>query len=195
MFSSGLRRTLQTLKVMDRLTPARRVATTLTSAWRNVQTARDQTGQLGRTLGIVAKAREARARHASTYHDWPWVSSPINGNYCVNDSVYAGLVASSKETVKCVPVTRDFTVNQKDNRTSDTTDFKCKLTCCNSCTYCKRAAQKERHNSSCKLLSEIKVCERCFCVDQLSFVKPVTSVPTAALDRPVGARLHEFWET
>ena len=33
------------------------------------------------------------------------------------------------------------------------------------------------------------------CVDQLSFIKPVTNVPTVTLDLPVGARLHEFRET
>ena len=33
------------------------------------------------------------------------------------------------------------------------------------------------------------------CVAQLSFAKPVTNVPTVALDLPVGARLHDFWET
>ena len=31
-------------------------------------------------------------------------------------------------------------------------------------------------------------------VTQLSFAKPVTNVPTVALDLPVGARLHKFWE-
>ena len=33
------------------------------------------------------------------------------------------------------------------------------------------------------------------CVTQLSFVKPVTNVPAVALDIPIGARLHKFWET
>ena len=55
-------------------------------------------------------------------------------------------------------VTRDLKVNQKDSRTSDTTDFKCKVTCCNSCTYCERAATQEWHKSGCcKLLLEIKI--------------------------------------
>ena len=33
------------------------------------------------------------------------------------------------------------------------------------------------------------------CVNQLSFVQNVTIVPIAAPDLPVGARLHQFWET
>ena len=33
------------------------------------------------------------------------------------------------------------------------------------------------------------------CVAQLSFAKPVTNVPTVALDLPVGVRLHKFRET
>ena len=32
------------------------------------------------------------------------------------------------------------------------------------------------------------------CVCHLSSVKLVTNVPTVALDLPVGARLHQFWE-
>ena len=33
-----------------------------------------------------------------------------------------------------------------------------------------------------------------FCVDQLSSVNLVTNVPTVVPDRPVGARLLQFWE-
>ena len=44
--------------------------------------------------------------------------------------------------------------------------FKCKLTCCESCTYCARAFPKERSKSRVsRLLSskaQIKICERCF---------------------------------
>ena len=69
------------------------------SARRNVQTERDQTGQLGRTLGLVAKAREARAGPLITHHVQPRVSSPVNDNYYVNAPVYAGLLARSKEAV------------------------------------------------------------------------------------------------
>ena len=46
----------------------------------------------------------------------------------------------------------------------------------------KRAATKERQRTV-------------TCVGQLSFVQPVTNVPAASLDLPVGARLHQLWET
>ena len=97
------------------------------------------------------------------------------------------------KSCKCVSVTRDFKVNQKDNRTSDTADFMCKHVCCHFYTYCKRAAPKERRKSGC--CQRLKYVKDVCCVDQFSFIKPVTNVPTVALDLPVGARLHEFWET
>ena len=74
----------------------------------------------------------------------------------------------------------------------------CKLSCCKSCTSCTWAFAKERFKSQCvRLLSEmqIKICERCFCVDQFSFVKPVTNVQLAASNLPVGARLQNYWQT
>ena len=93
-------------------------------------------------------------------------------------------------------VTRDFKVNQKDNRTSDTTDFECKLACCNSGTYCKRAAAKERLSLVVvDCFQRLKYVKDVSCVDQLSFVIPVTNVPAVALDPPVRTRLHKFWET
>ena len=87
--SSGLRRTLQSMNPKDTLTPVhlpRKVAITLMSFRR-------------KTLGIVAKVREARAGHLTTLHVRPRVNSPIHDNYCVNAPVYAGLLTGSKETV------------------------------------------------------------------------------------------------
>ena len=42
---------------------------------------------------------------------------------------------------------------------------------------------------------QIKVCEKCFCVTQLSCVQPVTNAKNAAQNLPVGARLQNFWQT
>ena len=140
-------------------------------------TARDPKSQLGRTLGIVAKAREARAGHLTTHHDRPRVNSPLNDNYSLNAPVYAGLLMEQRDC-KCVPVIRDFSCNQKDNRNSDTTDFKCKLTCCTSCTYCKRAFIKEKYKSCCcKLFSKIKVYERYFLCHSTVFSKTCNQGP------------------
>ena len=46
----------------------------------------------------------------------------------------------------------------------------------------------------CQNYTEIKYVKDVSCVDHLSYVKLVTKVPTVALDLPVGARLHQFWE-
>ena len=99
---SWLGRTLRTMKPKDTLIPVhltRWVTTTLMSIRRKVPTARDPKSQLGRTLGNMAKAREARAGHLTTHHGRPRVNSPIHDNYCVNVPVYTGLLTRSKETV------------------------------------------------------------------------------------------------
>ena len=48
-------------------------------------------------------------------------------------------------------------------------DFKCKFTCCNSCSYRKRAAAKERLKSRYCSTEVIKICERCFLFRSLKF--------------------------
>ena len=44
-------------------------------------------------------------------------------------------------------------------------------------------------------VSQIKICESCFLVTQLSCVQPVNNAQNAALNLPVGARLQNFWKT
>ena len=92
-------RILQTLKVRDILTPARRVENTLTKVLRNVLIVRNRTDQPEKPLGIVSRASRARARPLNIYHDRPRISSPINDNLCINAPVYAGLLAWSKKIV------------------------------------------------------------------------------------------------
>ena len=56
----------------------------------------------------------------------------------------------------------------------------CKFICCFSCTFCNRAAAKERHKSSvCKLKqsSAIKICEQCFVCRSLVFCKSCSKCP------------------
>ena len=83
------------------------------------------------------------------------------------------------------------------------TDFKicarkyklCKFICCFSCTFCNRAAAKERHKSStCKLkVQSLKYVNNALCVDHLCSVTPVANVPNVAPNLPVGARLQNYW--
>ena len=74
------------------------------------------------------------------------------------------------------------------SRTGLRTDFKvcarkyklCKFICCFSCTFCNRAATKERHKSStCKLKqsSVIKICEQCFVCRSLVFCNSCSKCP------------------
>ena len=65
------------------------------------------------------------------------------------------------------------------NRTRVWTDCKfCKLKCCFSCTFCSRAATKERHKSSyCKTKSEIKMCEQCFLCRSIVLCQTCTKCP------------------
>ena len=90
------------------------------SVWINIQTVRNRTGQLGRTLGIVVKAREVRARHLTTHHDQLRVSSPIDDNYCVNAPVYARLLTRSKETVNVNQLLGTLTKNTIETQTQET---------------------------------------------------------------------------
>ena len=54
-------------------------------------------------------------------------------------------------------------------------------------------AQKKGVNPSyCHNYTEIKYVKDVSCVGHLSSVNLVTNVPTAAIDLPVGARLHQF---
>ena len=125
-------------------------------------------------------------------HARPGVSSHINGYYCVSA---LRLLTRGKETVYCVnrcqPHRTGPQQEQKDcklasvspNWTSVRRDIKllsvsCKLICCKSCTYCSRAATKERRKSGyCKTTSVIKICEQCFLCRSIVFCKTCTKCP------------------
>ena len=82
---------------------------------------------------------------------------------------------------------------------TDNKFFKCKLSCCKSCSYCARALPKERDKFRVsRLLSvrkQIKYVKGASCVTQLFCLKPVTNVKNVASNLPVGARLQNFWQT
>ena len=74
----------------------------------------------------------------------------------------------------------------------------CKFTCkllCYKCSFCYRVATKEGVNPNyCHNYTELKYVKDVSCVGHLNSVNLVTNVPTAAIDLPVGARLHRFWK-
>ena len=77
--------------------------------------------------------------------------------------------------------------------------FKCKLSCCQSCSYCPRALTKKELSpgvADCYQIQEkLKYVKGASCVTQLPCVKPVTNIPSVVTNLPVGARLQNFWKT
>ena len=87
-------------------------------------------------------------------------------------------------------------VSASPDWTSVWRDIKCcKLSCCKSCTYCKRPVTKERHKFGCCKTSVSKYVNNVSWVDQLYSFKHVPNVQTVAQDLPVETRLNQFWET
>ena len=66
------------------------------------------------------------------------------------------------------------------------------MSCCQSCSFCRRVVAKERRNARSSNVN--KSVKNVSCVDQLSSVHNVTNVPLVAPNLPVGSRLHLFWE-
>ena len=59
--------------------------------------------------------------------------------------------------------------------------FKCKLSCCNTCSYCARALPKERAKSRVSRLlldnEQIKICQRCFLCHSIVLCKTCNKCP------------------
>ena len=93
------------------------------------------------------------------------------------------------------PFTSDSQGQRLDQQERDC-KFTCKLLCC-KCSLCFRVfclPQKKGVNPNyCHNYTEIKYVKDVSCVGHLNSVNLVTNVPTAAIDLPVGARLHQFW--
>ena len=121
------------------------------------------------------------------HRNWPRVLNRIHDNYCV----------------KCVTRLRDFACvpRQLGLNPSPVISSKSKTInlLVNSCVANAHSVtglpQKKGVNPNyCRKYTEIKYVKDVSCVGHLSSVSLVTNVPTAAIDLPVGARLHQFWE-
>ena len=104
--------------------------------------------------------QERQGQGRTTLHDQPRGSSHINDNQCVISPVQ-GLLPGSLDRKMC-SVYSISQLYRKDSKFADTGQFKCKLKCCKSCTFCERTITKERCKSRycTKLQREIKVCEK-----------------------------------
>ena len=144
----------------------------------------------------MAKTREARARHITSHHNWPRVSSPINDNYCVNASVYAGLLARSKETINVYQSPETLSLSRKiiETQTQQNLSVNSSVVTLTHIVI-GQLQKKDVSPVVANCYQKLKYVKDFSCVAQLSFAKPVINVPTVVLDLPVGARLHKFWET
>ena len=79
---------------------------------------------------------------------------------------------------KLCSVPPDRTRVQTDCKYLSTNCNFCKLNCCFKCTYCPRAATKERRKSGhCKTMSANKVCEQCFLCKSIVLCPICTKCP------------------
>ena len=58
----------------------------------------------------------------------------------------------------------------------DKNSVTCILSCCNSCSFCRRVVAKERHNS--RTSNANKICERCFLCKSVVFCTKCQKCPT-----------------
>ena len=126
--------------------------------------------QLERRSAIRGRIGVARGDLPFTHPNQRRASSPINDNHCM-DKLERGLLAGSQCSTK-------------------QTIHLCKLSCCNTCSYCTGAAV-------CHFLQreyKLKHVKSVSCVTQLSCVKFVKNVKNAAQNLPVGARLQNYWQ-
>ena len=170
-----------------------RVVINLMNVLKESQTARNLTDRPGKTLHMV-RARGVKGDLLSIHPDWPRASSRIHDNYCVN-VLKTGLLAGSQETVNYVQLPETRSLKTMNIQTSKTSLVNCFVV--NPVLFAKGHSQKKDitpvivncHKTELKYVKDVS------CVDQLSFVRPVTNVPTDAIDLPVGARLQQFWQT
>ena len=130
---------------------------------------RYQKNWLGKTLVTKVRARNPRA------------SSLTNDNYCV-DKLQERLLASSKEPAR--------TSNIQTPQTQVVN-----FSVVTPVHFAKGHSQRKDISPvivNCCKQRKLKYVKGVSCVDQLSFVKPVTNVQTVASNLPVGARLQNF---
>ena len=117
----------------------------------------------------------------------PRVQREVNDNYCVSnvarvkDSVH---VSGKKEDLNPSPVTSK----------SETVFLYVNSFVANVHSVTRLPQKKGVNPTYCYNQTEIKHVNDVSCVGHLSSANIVTNVPTVAINPPVGARLHQFWE-
>ena len=144
----------------------------------------------------MVRARRVEARPHTTLHDQPRGSSRTNDNQCVIVSV-PRLLPRSLQTVKHVPFFPSPSCVKKTVKTQTQDSLSANLNAVNHVHFVQGLSQKKDVSpvivNHCK--EKLKYVKNVCCVNQLSFVKPVTNVQHPAPNLPVGARLQNFWQT
>ena len=149
--------------------------------------------QLGSRLENANKERKVVASPPPFHRNRPRVPSHVNDNYCVQR------VTGLKDCV-CVPgqlglnpspvVTKDKTLTSESE-----TVFLHVNSCVANVHSVTGLPQKKGVNPNyCYNHTGIKYVKDVSCVGHLSSANTVTNVLTVAINPPVGARLHQFWE-
>ena len=160
---------------------------------RKGETVGDLTNLPGKTSAHMVRGRETKQSLPIIHPDRPRSSSPVNDNYCVN-LLKVGLLDGSKRTLSVVqsPPRSVKTLNIQTPQTQVAN-----FSVVNPVLSASWPLQKKDASpgiAECYQQRKLKYVKDVFCVDQLSFVKPVTSVQTVASNLPVGARLQTFWK-
>ena len=126
-------------------------------------------------------ARKMVNNPTSTHHHQPRISSHINHNYCVNAPSLRWLSREQKDCQVCkyvsalldyigqfeqprdckvVSVSPNWTNMGRNIKSLSESNKFCKLSCCKSCTHCKRSATKERLSLTVLKQQLLKICEK-----------------------------------
>ena len=123
----------------------------------------------------------------------PRVQNRVNDNYCIK-------CATGLKDCVCVPGQRGLSpspviAKERDlTNKSETVNLLVNSCVANAHSVIGLPQKKGVNPSYCHNYTEIKYVKDVSWVGHLSSVDLVTNVPTAAIDLPVGARLHHFWE-
>ena len=142
--------------------------------------------QLGSKSENASKAVKVMASLPPFHRNRPRVLNRVNDNYCIK------CVTGLKDCV-CVPGQRGLNPSPVTYK-NETVNLLVNSCVANGHSVTGLQQKKGVNPYYCHNYTEIKYVKDVSCVGHLSFVNLVTNVPTAAVDLPVGARLHQFWE-
>ena len=149
--------------------------------------------QLGSTYAYANKERKVVASLPLSHRNRPRVLNNVNDSYCVkcvtglkDCACLSGMIGLNPSPV--MAKNRDLTSK------SETVNLLVNSCVANAHSVTGLPQKKGVIPNYCHNSTEIKYVKDVFCVGHLSSVNLVTNVPTVAIDLPVGARLHQFWE-